>query len=400
MSFLSPKTILPYYVRQLTTSNVAIGAIPALSLFGALVPQILAAPASERRPVQRRFVLWVALVERLPYLVLALATYLLGFRAPSLLQTIFLLSLAANAVCMGLNIPAYTTLVSKVIRPQRRGRLFGMGNGVSGVLAFGGAALSGWLLSAYPPRVAFSLCFLLGFLVLLVTVLPLGFVREPRSPVPAEHEPFSDYLRGSLKLLRDDPQYARFLASQVLLSLSGIASSFYTVHAMDRFRISGERGAEIGLFTMALMLSTVVGGFLWGHVGDQRGNRVLLALGTVSIAVLSLGVLWAPTVAIFTAMFFLSGLATSALDLASFNIVMEFSPEGRVPTYSALRATVIAPVACASLAAGRLTDLWMDRWGYAPLFLFAAVCATLSLLLLSRVREPRHERVPAPSVLS
>lgn len=391
MSFLSSTTILPYYVRNLTSSDEAIGAIPAVIAIGSLLPQVFSAPSSERRPIQRRFVLAVASLERIPYLVLAGVTFFVGLQAGSLLLTCFFVCIAANAVAMGVNTPAYAAMLSKVIRPDLRGRLYGVGNAVSGVLGVGGAAACAWLLATYPPRIAFSLCFLIGFVVLAITVVPLGFVREPPGRVE-EAQPFGAYLRGAAGVLSSDRDFARFLVSQALLSVAITASAFYTVHAMDRFNIPKQQSSEIGAFNMALILAAVVGGILWGHVADRRGNRVVLAVGTAALIVVPIAAIHAPSVAFFTGLFFANGLATAAWDLSSFNIVMEFSRPERVPTYSALRALVIGPVrGVAPLAASWLAQVRKEEWGYAPVFLLCAACALVSLLLLLRMREPRHD---------
>src|SRR5713226_5691240 len=74
ISFVSWSTILPIFIRHLTFSNLLLGAFPAVRNLGLNVPPILVSHYLERIRHFRRFVLICTIFERIPYLLLALAT--------------------------------------------------------------------------------------------------------------------------------------------------------------------------------------------------------------------------------------------------------------------------------------------------------------------------------------
>ena len=88
---------------------------------------------------------------------------------------------------MGLNQPAYWVVVGKSVPAAWRGRLYGYAGGVAGVLGLGMDALLRHLLSGpnggFPS--GYALGFFIGFLLMTLSVLPLGVIREPAGqPAP------------------------------------------------------------------------------------------------------------------------------------------------------------------------------------------------------------------------
>ena len=72
-SFVSVTTILPVYATKLTDSPLVIGLIPAPSDAGWFLPQLSMAPYVERLTRKLPTISWLGVLERVPYLVLALA---------------------------------------------------------------------------------------------------------------------------------------------------------------------------------------------------------------------------------------------------------------------------------------------------------------------------------------
>jgi MFS family permease len=386
MSIISAATILPLFVRSLGGSNLEVGLIPALSSMGFLLPQLLTAGYVQRMRIHRRYVLLVAMVER-AFLAALVPLILLWYTSnPRMLLVAFFVAYAAHSIAMGCNNPAYTALISKLIPADRRGRLYGVGGTVGGILGLGGAFLARQVLQYYGLRIGFTLCFALALFVLVVTVIPLGFMREyPQNP-PHEDGSLGKQFRRIVGIVRRDVHFARFLLSQVLQSFSVMAGAFYTVYAIQRFHVGS---AEVGTYTVVLQAAGTASGLLWGYAADHKGNRWLLIVGSVLMAVTPLAALWVPSRELYPAVFLLSGLAVNAYELAIFNIVMEFCPPSDVPAYAALRATVVAPFRTLAPVVG---GILADEVGYAAVFVLSAGAALLGLPLVIAMKEPRHER--------
>src|SRR5438309_2068189 len=96
LTFASAYGVLPLFAHHLTTSNVALGLIPAVRGLGALLPPILVAAAIQRLPRRKPFVLYCTVFERVPYLILAILTPLLARDHPTVLLWLFFAMLAAS----------------------------------------------------------------------------------------------------------------------------------------------------------------------------------------------------------------------------------------------------------------------------------------------------------------
>ncbi|MGQ9523476.1 MAG: MFS transporter [Armatimonadota bacterium] len=386
MSIISSATILPLFVSKLGGSNVLVGLIPALFSLGYLLPQLFVAHWVEGMTTHRRYVMALAMVERAFIAAMVPLTLLWYETRPTWLLCAFFLCFGAHSLSMGCNNPAYTALISKVIPAERRGRLYGIGGAVGGLLGLGGALLARHLLATCGLRVGFALCFMLATLILVMSVIPLGLIREYHSRRSTAYDSWLTYAGCALSVLRMDKQFSRFLVSQILQSFSGMAGAFYTVYAIRRF---GAGPSEVGTYTAVLQATFIVAGPLCGLAGDHLGNRWLLVMGSILTVAAPLAAVAIPNSTLYLLVFVLSAVAGNAYELAVFNIVMEFCPPEQVPTYAALRATAIAPFrTIAPMVGGLLADIV----GYPTVFVASAAAALAGIPVLLSIREPRYER--------
>jgi MFS family permease len=387
MSFYSVQTLLPYFVKELGGGGLLIGLIPAVMSLGYQLPQLFAAPFAERRTIQKHMVLRVAWIERAALGLLAPFTFLYAESRPGLLLTAFFLLMGVNALAMGWNMPAYSTLLTKTVPLAVRGRFWGISGAVASLIALAGAGLSAWLLKSYGLRLGFTACFVIGFVLMFVTVLPLGLIREPEASDPVAHPGLRTYLGETRALLRHYPDFLRLILTDWLFAFAAMAAAFYTVYAVERF---GAGPWSVGRFTMTLLASGVVGGFLWGHLSDRSGNRRTLLCAAGLSALAPLLALVVPTLAVFPAVFFLSGLASSAFELGMFNITLEFAGETKVATFQGARALMVVP---ARVLFPLLGGALAKTLGYGTVLALSAIAAAGAVALLFAVPDPRHHAV-------
>src|SRR5882724_2368993 len=124
LAFASQSTILPAFAEALGAPNVVIGAIPAATTLGWLLPSLFVAGHTETLHQKLPFVLRYTIWERAPYLVLALSAFLLAERAPTLALTVLLLVLLGMTGVSGALLPAWMEVVGHAIPITLRGRFF------------------------------------------------------------------------------------------------------------------------------------------------------------------------------------------------------------------------------------------------------------------------------------
>ncbi len=387
-ALFSQTTILPVFLRHLGAGNTTIGCLPAMYNLLVFLPGLLLVGFLSRLPRVRGFLLLVALAERFALLSLVPFTLLWGRTHPGWLLAATFGAIAVHAGAMGVNQPAYWAVIGKCVPPAWRGRLFGYAGGIAGVLGFGMDALLRRLLSGqgggFPD--GYALGFLIGFAVLTISCLPLGFVREPVSPPRTENDPHTgQYRRDSVYVWRTNTGFRRFLYGQIALTLASLAVPFYVLFAQRHLHAGAD---SVAGYTASLVLVTAFGGLLLGAWSDHGGNKNVLLLSCAFAGAASVLALTASTPVLFYGVFAALALALAGTSIAGNNIVMEYAgTPAEIPLYTALYNAVTAlPRAAAPLLGGLLAD---HAGGYASVFLLSGALAVLALLLTLRTSDPR-----------
>ena len=103
--------------------------------------------------------------------------------------------------------------------------------------------------------------FLIGFVLLMASCLPLGAVREPPTPSPSPDVHSGHYGRDSLRVWQGHADFRRFLYAQVALQLAALAGPFFVLHAQVRLHAGPDFVAG---YTATLLFATAFGSLGWG----------------------------------------------------------------------------------------------------------------------------------------
>ena len=391
-SFIFGATVLSLYASHLTDSAVLIGLIPAIQQVAHYLPQLLLARHVETLPRKKPLILRISVMERLPYLFIALLALLWPGAPRALAYAVLALSLGLATGAGGLAGPAWQNMLAKVIRPERRGIFFGVSNATGGLLGVAGAALSRYILGAYAYPTSFGLCFLLAFGAQVISWVALAGNREPARKPNKVSLPAREYFRRLPGVLRGNQNFSRYLVGRALIILGTMATAFYVLYAREAF---GVDDAFAGTLTMVALTSQTVFTPLLGVLADRKGHKwatvVCTGLG-VGAAALALG---APSVGWLYGVFVLMNASTAGLMVANMSMIMTFAEPDDLPTYIGLSNTLLAvPILAAPVMGGWIVDLA----GFHALF---AVSLALGLAGMATMRwavqEPQSAPTPAPA---
>ena len=388
LAFASQSTLLPAFAASLGAPNIVIGAIPAVTTLGWLLPSLFVAGHTETLGRKLPFVLRYTVWERAPYLALALTAFVVAERAPTLGLVLLLLVLLATTGVAGALLPAWMDIVGHAIPAMLRGRFFAVWSiaGSLGGLAASFATAS--ILASVPAPSSYGVCFLAASLCMALSYVALLLTREaPPVAPPAPSVPLRAYLARIPGLLRRDRNMSWFLAARGCTVIGVMASGFFAVYAL---RVLGAPAWRVGVFTTMLLVGQVAGNLVFGWLADRMGHRVVLAVGAAAMGAANLVALAAPSVELLSFVFILDGVYDAAVLVSGLNMLLELAPAAdERPTYIGLGRTAVAPIAFgAPLAAGLLAD----AAGFAAVFAIAAGFSLIALgLLIGRVRDPREE---------
>ena len=390
LSFASVYGVMPLYVHHLSTSNLALGLITTVRAVGSSLPPILIAPRTERLRRKKPFLLTMTTFERLPFVVIAIATPLLAFSHPSILLWLFFAMIGISAWFGGAGMPAWLDLLARMLPPDWRGRFFGFSSALGGLLGVIGAGTAALLLERFDWPGGFALCFVCVSVSLAVSFVFIASSREPAPADVATSTLSSDagYWRRLPGIVRDDRNFAWYLAATVLISAAGMATSFYTVDAERTLHLTD---ASAGVYAVVLLAAATVGSVIWGYVGDHIGHKRVVEGGALctGLAALIAMLVRGPGIGLagYGLVFVLVGLATSGLQLAALTFIVDFAPVAQRPTYIGLANLAGVPFAAGAPLIGGIVA---DRAGYPMVFLITLVLAlAATLIVYGRVVDPR-----------
>ena len=385
LSFASPSTILPAFAAHLGATNVTIGAIPALMTLGWFLPPLFAAHHTRGLSRKLPFVLRYTSLERVPFVVMALLAFATAERAPALTLAALLLMLLVITGTGGVLMPALMDVVARAIPEGLRGRFFGVSSSAAGVGGFVGSFGTAYVLATVAAPASYGVCFLAAAVMMGLSWIALGMVREPVASPAAERMPLRGFVGLVLGILRSDRDLAWFLAARACTGVASMSSGFFTVYAL---RALGAADWQVGVFTSALLAGQVAANAVFGWMADRVGHRSVLIAGTAAVAGANVVALMTASLEAYALTFVLSGVNQAAYSVSGGNMLLDFArdPEERA-TYVGLGNTALAPVYC---SAPLLAGVMADRLGLPAVFSVALGVGLLGVILFAfRVRDPR-----------
>ncbi len=408
MAFVSPQTVLPAFVQQLTSSTVMIGLSGALMQTGWAWPQVFISRIVEQRLRKMPLVIATGSGRSALWILIGALAVTIGDHHPGLLLAAFMCLYAISSSTMGIGTVPFMEVIGKSIPSRVRARTFSLRRLLGGITALGAGVMISYVLSGrsgltFPAN--YALLFAISGLGTWLGILIFGRIREPVEPVRTRQLALGTYVASGFLLLREDVNYRRLCVMQVLAAFSVMAVPFYVPYSLSAFGIGV---AYVGLFVVVLQLSAIVSNVLWAFVGHRKGNRALLLGGSYFVAV-SVAIpllagyvpdLWVTPfkvlgidagfsfrTAFFTLAFVFFGFGTSGLFTGRMAYVLDIAPPERRPTYTSFTNVFMLPQGLMPIFAGLLVG-WIS---YRFMFAVSLIFAPLSILVAHRLEDLRQK---------
>jgi MFS family permease len=384
MSLVSQQAVLPVFVKDIGGGNIALGLIPVLWTFGFNFPQVLIAPYAQRLPRKKQLFLRTAIIQRIPWLLLSLVTFFVLDRVSSSLALwLFFILFTLAAVGGSLNLPVWFDLIAKLTPLKARGRLFAARSVGGAVLGMAGGGAVSFVLGRFSYPVSFGILLLAAFAVTMISYLFLLTLREENDSPTDQSGRNWRYAFSAPGILRTERGFRNYLVADALLISAGMANAFYAIHGLKKF---GLPDSYAGTFTIAMMVSMIVGSSGFGLLADRFGHKINLVISASASVIASVTAILAPSVEVYLLVFLCSAATVALGTISRLPLIAELCPEATRPTSVALANLVTSPFILFGIVAGWIAD----RAGYEAVFAIAGVLALAALVwLLTRVQDPR-----------
>jgi len=386
LAFGDVNTILPVLLNNFTQSKILIGLSSTIMGVGGVLPQLFVACRLETKIHKRPLLRLAIAIRALCWALLSLVTYLFAVSHPTVVVCSLFFLVAVFALMGGVAVIPFMDIWGKAIPPRLRGRFFGYRQLFGGLVAIGSGLTAKYILGnqnlVFPYN--YSLLFFLAFVLISISYLGLGAVREPVEVVHRTQLSFARFLKKAFGILRSDRNYRTFLLTELLIGSSTLAFPFYVLYGRDVLKVKLEM---VGLFLAAQMLGSGASNFLWAYVSDFAGNkRVIQISALVALGIPLLAIMTVPGLTpLLIVVFLLVGVFTAGYTIGQTNFLLDLAPAKERPTYISLNGTITLGVMFFPLMGGAI----IQHLSYRYLFGMTLLTVLLGLLLSFQLNEPR-----------
>lgn len=374
-------TIIPLYLSYLTESTALIGFMATMFQIGWQVPQLLTSIRVAGLKRYKPMVIWMTLIERVPYFGLAIVAILVPVIGKPLALILTIALLVLQSFGGGFTATAWQSMISKIMPANRRGTFFGMQSAGANLFATFGALFASVILASTVFPMSFAVLFFLAALSLMLSFVFLAMSYEPESEPQdvVESVKWSDFWKRLKTILEEEANFRWFIVVRSLTSLSITAISFFTIFGIRQFNMTPEFAS---IMTSVLLISQTMSSPILGWLGDHWGHRRVLAFGNLMMVLAIIIAVIAPDVSWFYIVFGLTGLVNSTQWSTIMSITAQFGTVAERPFYIGMSNTLIAPVTIFAPIIGGLLADWV---GFTVTFGIFVVAGLLSFMILTIV---------------
>lgn len=389
-SFVSANTILPVFASNLTNSPLIIGLVPAVINAGWFIPQLLMAGYVQRLPQKMPFARLMAIIERMPYILLPLSAYLINWLPGDLALIFFFVIIGFRGIASGMVALPWQEVIARVVPSPVRSRFFGFSRTIGRIMGVIGSIITGFILTTFAFPNNYALSFLIGGMIMWSSFLFFTRTIEPKPNLSTnehklvEHNSLKSDFQSYKNILSKDQNFRRYLTSRSIFQLSGMAIAFLAVFGIQSYGLSDEQAA---IFTGIISLSSMSGFLLFSFIGDRLGPRKILLFSDGLQAIILLLAIINPGLWSIYAIFLILGFTQSGYIIGELIIVMELGTEDQRPIYIGLARTLPGLII---LIAPMIGGVIVSQFGYTLMFVVALILSIGGSVLLLGVRDRKH----------
>jgi MFS family permease len=374
-------TYMTLYVLALGATRAQIGIMSALSSLSATLLLLPGALLVERFSHRREItLLFGGGISRLAIFLIALIPF--GLKGEALALTAMALSITRDAFA-NLSFPAWLSFAADIVPMEGRGRYFGARNFIMGIAGMLTVLLIGALITRLNQPEGYQLGMALAFVLGTASTFSFSRLHDPaRQAVPQTPPPL--HLPVLWRDLRKLPALPALIATAVVWNFFlNVPGPFFNVYMVENLKASV---TMVGIASVTTTVSGLLVQRRLGKLADRWGAHRLQLISGLLIPILPIAWVFTRAPWHVIPINIVSGVLWGAYGLASFNLLLELTPQEGRARYSAMYQMSVT----LALAAGAVVGGWMvTQWGYTAIFVTSAIGRLLAALLFARfVRRP------------
>jgi MFS family permease len=381
LSMINFGTVLPALVDELTPSRTVFGLLYSILLGGPYLFNVVFGHFLSTFQYRKPFLILGIYIRAAAFLGMALFVWFFAGTAPCVVVASLFVWLVLFALSGGLAGLVYADVIAKLVPRGERGTLYAVKQFISGGASVAGGFIVAGTLGAASmgfPR-GYAVLLFIGFVGLMVASVAFWFIEEPPSRVREKREPIWGLIKGIPRLLKENPEFRRFVIVENLSGFGLMVLPFYMLFAKENFDLGGSYvGRYLIVQTAGILLSNLV----WGALSRKWSSKAVVAgcilIGAMTPILALFALRFGP--AGFYPVFFLVGFMYSGRLVGFEPYLLDIVPDDERPLFLGIRGTLDILVALIPPLGG----LFVDMAGFRPLFVTVTFVLIGAFLLLGR----------------
>ncbi len=226
--------------------------------------------------------------------------------------------------------------------------------------------------------------FWIGFGTSFISPFIIATFKEVPYPIKSNVEPLIEFLKHIPGMVKKQPRFKKYLIARSAFGIGLLANSFYAMYAYDKYNLSE---GTLGVFTMVILLTKSVFGFIWGYLGDHFGYKINYLLSSGLLIFMGILAITSPGVWAFYVIAFGIGAVMSVIMTSDPNMVFQLAPPSETSRFIGIANTIVAPV---MTFAPLISGLIIDVFSFQVLFLAELIISFLAFVVIFYVMPNPH----------
>jgi MFS family permease len=321
-------------------------------------------------------------------MLLLLAVIPFGLHGQTLVLAAIAFSVSRDSLA-NLAFPAWVSITADIVPLPGRGRYFGSRNFIMGIAGMATVLLVGEMITRLGQPGGYQLAIGLAFVLGMGSTFYFSRLREPAQTSPTK--PVSLTPHALWREVRSHPGFLALTLTAAVWNFSlNIAGPFFNIYMVQNLNATA---TMVGVLSVVSSIATLVFQRPLGRLVDRWGAHRLQLISGLLIPILPICWVFTRSIWHVVPINIGSGILWGAYGLASFNLLLEVTPEGQRARYTAIYQIVTL----LALAGGAALGGWLvTKWGYVSIFIGSGIGRLIAALLFARfVRRPAPVIQPA-----
>ena len=372
VAFISITSVIPFFLDQLGATTFQIALAATMTLVCALLSQPLFGVIASRSTVMNRTFGKILLLQRLTFLLFIFLIPLFSDQH-ALLVYLFLIFWAIFNVFAGSYTIFHTPLVIKLLPPDKRGAIRGVGHAIGSFIGVGMTALIPWLLLRFIFPYNFMLVFAFGLFFLFINAFVFFFMRQSKDVVPNETMGLLKYIKEMPTSIKENASFRAMILTCLFLAIANAVLPYYTLYAIRTFAATEGDIATLTALAILFGALAIVG---FGYIADRRGPRIVAVIAACFVIAAGLLALTTHSLHFLFVAWVLANISNSGFPIIVTLLLGEVSPTAKLPLYVGVQTTISMAISTIIVL---LLAPALEHISFIPLFALVLVCGLLSL---------------------